>query len=111
MSDGRPYRIEANITRMTFAPADGIESRLELLAENPYRTGFIIYNESTNSIRIAFSPRAASDKNYTTQIGDETEYPYVPENHVYTGPVTYNPVSPGTGRILVTEFIKVYERR
>ncbi|MEO1023454.1 MAG: hypothetical protein AAFW89_12995 [Bacteroidota bacterium] len=87
------------------------DQRNVLLDKNPNRVGFIIYNASSNSVLINFGPEAAKMFQFTTQIGNETEYNYLPTVHPYRGIVTYNPQVPGNGYLMVTELQIETQRR
>lgn len=104
------YRIESRITRVTFKSGQGNTGEKILLGPNQNRIGFLVYNESSNIILIAFDNKPAVAKRYSDQIGSNTSYPYFPEKHIYKGQVTYNPKVAGDGALQVTEFVRVKQR-
>ncbi|MEX0662114.1 MAG: hypothetical protein WEA58_03995 [Balneolaceae bacterium] len=108
--DSDQYIIKANITRHTFASLDSVDNRQLLLNENKKRVGFTVYNDSPNSIYVSFSGRTADKRSFSNMIGADSEWEPPVVCRGYTGEITFNPVSPCDGAVLVTEFIRIKQR-
>ena len=105
------YLIKANVRKVTFQSGQPIDEHRVLLGENKNRVGFLIYNGSSNSIYLAFDPRAAQEGFYSTQIGANSEWEPSDTAKYYTGEITWNPASAGNGTIQVTEFVMQKRRK
>jgi hypothetical protein len=97
--------VKSYISTNQFGASDGITSKKTLLGLNKFRQGFIIYNNSNNSIRIAFSSNAADLYNFTVEIGAHSDWIYIPTAGAYRGEITFNPSVSGSGMIIVTELV------
>lgn len=97
--------VKAYISTNQFFATDGIASKKTLLGANKYRQGFIIYNNSNNSIRVAFSANAATEYNFSVEIGAHSDWIYIPTVGAYTGEITFNPSVSGSGMVSVTELV------
>ena len=109
--DRNKYVIKANESSQSFQSGTSINELRVLLGANEQRFGFIIYNESTNSIYVSFDNKAATERSYSVQIGDNTEWSPPEFMRDFTGVITWNPASQGDGKIRITEFVLKKRRR
>jgi hypothetical protein len=104
MDPNSKHIVETTVNTINFdVSASNFSEIDQLLSSNEDRIGFIIYNNSATSIYITFSNEAAGPDKFTTIVGAETEYTFLPADRCYKGDVTYNPVVAGSGVIAVTE--------
>ncbi len=97
MSDlGAPRAANAIIT---ISPSILLVSQL-IIAANPDRKGLIIYNNSANSVYLAYGSPASSSTNMTRILPTFTQF--IMEVPIYTGPI-YGIRNAGSGTCLVTQ--------
>lgn len=111
MPDLKPgYTVRANIIRRTFDSSMATDKPELLLGQNTNRIGFIVYNQSSNSVYLAYDSRAATSTFYSVQIGGNSSYEPEGAARLYTGEITFNQSVAGDGVLVVTEFVKVKPR-
>ncbi len=95
-------QILASSTTYTASSSVGTSS-VVVLAANPKRLGFLIYNNSANSVYIDFSPLASSSTHMVLLIATFATYQML-------GPVVYTGMisairNAGSGILMITELI------
>ena len=103
--------IKAYVTPNQFPSNGDITSRKELLGVNKYRVGWMMYNNSPNTIYVLLGANSANEDNFTMEIGAYSSWVYQPTTGCYTGTVTYNPNVAGAGSVMVTELVNEIDLR
>lgn len=90
---------KASVAVISVSPVVTTTSQL-LIAANPNRIGLLMYNNSANSIYIAYGAAANSANKMSRILATFTQFAMEPP--IYTGPI-YGIRNSGTGTVLVTE--------
>lgn len=98
--------VVSSLTSFTYNQDLDLTKRHVLLGPNPKRVGVILYHDSAGSIKLSMSSETITATKYTTQIGNQTEWEYLPTKDCYKDEILFLPAVAGNGIILVTELIK-----